>query len=76
MDTSAAGLVKVEIQDQFGMAIKGYSLADCHLIHTANQIKRVVQWNGSSDLSSLAGQVVKLRFTLRNADLYSFTFSR
>lgn len=75
VDTSATGMVKVEIQDEFGLAIEGYSLADCHLIHTANQIQRVVQWNGSSDLSRLSGQVVKLRFSIRNAHLYSFTFS-
>lgn len=66
----------MEIQDASGLAIDGYSLADCHLIHTSNQIKRVVQWNGSSGLSGLSGQVVKLRFTIRNADLYSFTFSK
>ncbi|MBL4575723.1 MAG: hypothetical protein JKY51_06455 [Opitutaceae bacterium] len=74
VDTSATGTVAVEIQDEYGMAIEGYSLSDCHLIHTANQIKRIVQWNGSSDLSQLSGQVVKLRFAIRNADLYSFTF--
>lgn len=66
----------MEIQDASGLAIDCYSLADCHLIHTSNQIKRVVQWNGSSGLSGLSGQVVKLRFTIRNADLYSFTFSK
>ncbi len=76
VDTSAVGMLRVEIQDEYGMAIEGYSLSDCHLIHTANQIKRVVQWNGSSDLSQLSGQVVKLRFTIRNADLYSFTFPK
>jgi len=76
VDTSATGMVRVEIQDEYGMAIEGYGLSDCHLIHTANQIKRIVQWNGSSDLSQLSGQVVKLRFSIRNADLYSFTFPK
>jgi hypothetical protein len=76
VDTSATGMVKVEIQDEYGMAIEGYSLNDCHLIHTANQIKRVVMWNGDHNLSHLSSQVVKLRFSIRNADLYSFTFSK
>lgn len=75
VDTSATGMVRVEIQDQYGMAIKGYSLSDCHLIHTANQIRRTVQWHGERQLSGLSGQVVRLRFALRNADLYSFKFS-
>ena len=75
LDTSATGMVRVEIQDRYGMAIAGYSLSDCHLIHTANQIRRIVQWNGESQLSRLSGQVVRLRVSLRNADLYSFKFS-
>lgn len=76
VDTSATGMVKVEIQDEFGLAIDGYSLADCHLIHTANQIKRVVEWNGSSYLRPLSGRVVKLQFSIRNAHFYSFTFPK
>lgn len=76
VDTSATGTVRVEIQDRYGFAIDGYSLTDCHLIHTANQIRRVVQWNGDGNLEHLSGQVVKLRFSIRNADLYSFGFSK
>lgn len=76
VDTSATGMIRVEIQDRYGLPIPGYSLSDCHLIHTANQVQRVVQWNGSDGLGTLAGQEVKLRFALRNADLYSFKFSK
>jgi hypothetical protein len=76
VNTSASGMVRVEIRDASGLPIKGYSLSDCHLIHTANQVRRVVQWNGSERVGALAGQVVKLRFALRNADLYAFKFSK
>jgi hypothetical protein len=76
VDTSATGMVRVEIQDRYGLAITGYSLSDCHLIHTANQIRRIVQWSGESKLDRVSGQVIRLRFSLRNADLYSFKFSR
>lgn len=76
VDTSATGMVRVEIQDRYGLPIPGYSLSDCHLIHTTNQIQRVVQWNGSDRVGDLSGQPVKLRFALRNADLYAFKFSK
>lgn len=76
VDTSASGMVRVEIQDASGLPIQGYSLSDCHLIHTANQIRRVVQWNGNDRVDSLSGQTVRLRFALRNADLYAFKFTK
>lgn len=35
---------------------------------------RTVTWRGSSDVASLAGRTVRLRFDLRDADLYSLQF--
>jgi hypothetical protein len=34
----------------------------------------VVAWKGGEDVSSLAGKPVKLRFRLKDADLFSFQF--
>lgn len=68
--TSEAGYVRVEIQDADGNAFPGYTLQDCPEI-VGDQIKRVVAWNAGSDLSRLAGKPVRLRFVLRDADLYS-----
>jgi len=71
--TSAAGGVRVEIQDTDGKAIPGYALADCPEM-IGDEIGRVVAWSGGSDVSKLAGRVVRLRFELKDADLYSLRF--
>ncbi len=75
IDTSASGEARVEIQDANGQPIAGFSLADCDLIHSANEIHRPVRWNGKSDLSALAGRPVRRRFVLRDLDLYAFQFA-
>jgi len=38
-------------------------------------IDQVVAWKTGSDLTSLAGRTVRLRFVLQDVDLYSFRFS-
>lgn len=71
--TSAAGYVRVEIQDADGRAISGHALADCPEI-IGDQIARTVAWRGGSDVSKLAGRPIRLRFVLKEADLYSLKF--
>jgi len=71
--TSAAGSVRVEITDESGKPIEGYSLSDCPEI-IGDQIERVVSWQSGSDVSKLAGKVVRLKFAMKDADLYSFRF--
>ena len=72
--TSAAGSVRVEIQDQDGKPINGFSLAECSEIF-GDSIARSVQWKNDADLFSLAGKPVRLRFELKDADVYSFQFT-
>ncbi len=74
VDTSATGLVRCELLDHEWKPIPGFGLEDCDLIHTANEINRVVTWKGSGDVSALAGQPVRLRVVFRDADLYAFQF--
>ncbi len=71
--TSAAGSVRVEIQDLAGKPIAGYELEACHEIY-GDELNRVVQWNGNSELQGLVGQPIRLRMMLRDADLFSFQF--
>ncbi|HMC64532.1 MAG TPA: hypothetical protein VKI65_06310 [Gemmataceae bacterium] len=73
--TSAAGSVRVEIQGADGKSASGFSLADCPGIY-GDEIERVVTWKGGKDLSALAGQTVRLRFVMNDADLYSIRFRR
>ena len=71
--TSAAGDVRVEIQDADGKPHPGFSLDDAAEL-IGNEIERAYAWKTSADVSSLAGKPVRLRFVLRDADLFSFRF--
>jgi len=71
--TSAAGSIWIEIQDAAGQPIEGFAKADCDTI-IGNEISRVVTWNGSSDVSPLAGKPLRLRVELEDADLFSLRF--
>ena len=71
--TSAAGGLRVEIQDSGGKPIPGFSLAECPEI-IGDEIARDVSWEGGGDLGRLAGTAVRLRFVMKDADLYSIRF--
>ena len=73
LSTSAAGSVRVEIQDESGKPIPRFALSDCYEIY-GDKLDRSVVWKGGRDVSSLAGKTVRLRFEVKDADLYSFQF--
>ena len=73
--TSAAGGIRVEIQDAVtGKAMPGFSLGDA-VEQIGNEIERVVTWKGASDVSALANKPVRLRFVMKDADLFAFQFT-
>ncbi len=71
--TGAAGEVRVEIQDANGRALEGFGLADA-VEQIGDDIDRIVTWKKGPDVGSLAGREVRLRFVMRDADLYSLRF--
>ena len=71
--TSAAGSIRAEIQNIEGRPIKGFEINDSDDIY-GDEIERLVKWKGGGNLSKLAGKPVRLRFVLRDADLYSIQF--
>lgn len=73
VSTSAAGSVRVEVQDGNGQPLPGFSLADCYEIY-GDDLERAIGWKGSPDLGSLTGKPVRLRFVIKDADVYSFVF--
>ena len=74
--TSAAGSIRVELQDADGTPIEGHAISDCDEIF-GDEIERVVRWHGSSNVSSKAGRPVRVRVaTLNYADFYSLRFRR
>ena len=56
-----------------GKPLPGFSLEDC-LEHYGDSVEQIVSWKGGSDVSSLAGKPVRLRFVLADGDVYSFRF--
>jgi len=72
--SSAAGGVRVEIQDADGKAVPGFALEDCSPIF-GDSIERTVTWKTGNDVNALAGKPVRLRFELKDADVFAFQFS-
>lgn len=71
--TSAAGEIRIEIENEKGIPFLDYSMKESDRI-IGNQIKRIVSWNGNEDVSRLEGRPVRLRIYLKDADLYSLKF--
>lgn len=72
LSTSAAGSVKVEVQDADGAPLPGYTLADCEEL-IGDELERQVAWKGG-DLAPLAGKPLRLHFVLKDADIYALQF--
>jgi len=68
------GVVRVEILDSAGKPLPGHTVADCDPF-TGDEVRHVATWKGKSDLKSLAGKSIRLRFYLKNAALYAFQFA-
>lgn len=73
VSTSAAGSVLVEIQNAAGQPIPGFALDDCLEIFD-DKIDRLVVWKSGSDVSKLVGQPIRLRFVMKDADIYALQF--
>ena len=56
-----------------GSPVPGFSLAECREI-IGDEIERPVTWEGRPDLGQLSGKPVRLRFVMKDADLYSLRF--
>ena len=69
--TSAFGGIQAELQDHTGSAIR--SLNDCSVIY-GDEIEHAVHWNAGSDVSAWSGKPVRLRFVMKDADLFSIRF--
>lgn len=71
--TGAAGSVRVEIQDAAEKPVPGYALEDCPEI-IGDAIARGVAWKRGPDISGLTGQPVRLRFVMKDAELFALRF--
>jgi hypothetical protein len=71
--TSAAGEIRIEIQDENGKPIPGYTMEESQTL-IGNEIERIVAWNGNRKVKELASKPVRLRIYMKDADLYSIRF--
>ncbi len=71
--TSGTGRLRVELQDAAGKAIEGYALDDSKPLR-GDAVSQAVGWKNGTDVSTLAGKPIRVRFVLEGGDLYSMTF--
>ena len=73
VDTGGGGSVLVEILDEAGEPLDGYSQAEAEPV-VGNSVGMQVAWQDGGDLSDLTGKTVKLRFHMQDCSLYAFQF--
>lgn len=73
INTGGGGSLQVEILDESGKPIKGFTQADSELL-IGNSVKLPVTWRNNYDVSELAGRPVRLRFIMRDCKLYAYQF--
>ena len=78
--TSAAGSIRVEIQNAQGNPLPGFALEESTLIW-GDEIEHTVRWErthpratSEKPLTRIAGKPIRLRFVMKDADLYSLRF--
>jgi hypothetical protein len=71
--SSAGGSLRVELQDASGQALPGRSLDQCATI-SGDEIDSTVRWGDATDVGAWAGQPVRLRFAIQDAELFALQF--
>ena len=71
--TSAVGYVKVAILDEDRKPLSGFGAGEAVEIY-GDEIERIVSWKHGADVSRLAGRPIRLKFVMKDADLYSIKF--
>lgn len=71
--TRDGGSVKVTVTDAAGKPIKDFS-GKAGVPIRGDFVDQVVSWKQGTDVNALSGKVIRLRFELKNADLYSLRF--
>ncbi len=73
--TAKQGFVSVEVLDLHGRPIPGFTKDNCDAF-SGDEVRHTVTWNGKTDMGRLKGKVVRLRFYLGKAKLFSFRLLR
>ena len=73
LDTGAGGVGRVEILDEQGAPLTGFTMQEADLLN-GNSVRMAPSWRRKTDVSSLAGRTIRLHFKMRSAKLYAFQF--
>ena len=74
VNAEVRGSLKVELQDENGKTIDGFSANDCTSV-TGNSTKTMVTWKNNKSLKQIEKKLIQVKFILADADLYSFWVS-
>ena len=72
---ASRGSVAIEVLDESGVVVKGLEADACRPIKTdtlAQGADGWVHWNANDNLKAVRGKKIRLRFILKDADLFSF----
>lgn len=69
------GELLVEVLDENGIPVKGFSKGECIAVQGKNTTRHHVTWQGKKDISSMKGKNIQLKFYLTTGNLYSFWIS-
>lgn len=66
------GEVSIEVVDETGLPLPGFSGDEAATAKKVDELRWQPHWNQHTDLSTLRSRIVRLKFHLRDAKLYSF----
>lgn len=69
------GKLAVEIEDENGNPIIGFTKKDCIVMDKSNSTKQMITWKNNKNLSSLPVKNIRIKFYLTKGDLFSFWIS-
>ncbi|MEA3400417.1 MAG: hypothetical protein U9R79_04155 [Armatimonadota bacterium] len=74
VNTSGGGSVVVELLDESGAPIPGYTRQDATPVN-GSSVRMPVSWGGSTDVSALSRRPIRMRLLMQDCRLYAFQFS-
>lgn len=74
INTSPGKDFRVELQNEHGEALPGFSLNDCTPL-TGDGTDQLVRWGDKDRLTEVAGRRIRLHFAMTGGSLYSFRFA-
>lgn len=72
VDAREGGRIRVEVLDEAGQAIGGFSGDEAIPYISVDELRMRPRWEPQDDLSSLVGKIIRLKFHLQKAVLYAF----